>query len=61
MSFVLCFHQCFTVLEDMTIRHKLRFSCVNVFFFFQLSQFLENLSLKMSNAGDLDGILLTGT
>ena len=32
-----------------------------MFFFFQLSQFLENLSIRMSNAGDLDGILLTGT
>lgn len=26
----------------------------------KLSQFLENLSIRMSNAGDLDGILLTG-
>jgi len=25
-----------------------------------LLQFLENLSTKLSNAGDLDGILLTG-
>ena len=31
-----------------------------VFLVFQLLQFLENLSTKLSNAGDLDGILLTG-
>ena len=31
-----------------------------ILFLFQLSQFLESLSSKLSNAGDLDGILLTG-
>ena len=30
------------------------------YWIFQLSQFLETLSTKLSNAGDLDGILLTG-
>ena len=30
------------------------------FLIFQLTQFLETLSTKLSNAGDLDGILLTG-
>ena len=30
------------------------------YWIFQLTQFLENLSTKLSNAGDLDGILLTG-
>ena len=29
-------------------------------FLFKLSQFLENVMSKLSNAGDLDGILLTG-
>ena len=30
------------------------------YWIFQLNQFLETLSTKLSNAGDLDGILLTG-
>ena len=35
-------------------------SSIPLVFAFQLSVFLENLSTKLSNAGDLDGILLTG-
>ena len=53
MSLVICFQH-----DDQT---QVKFFPVLMFFFFQLSQFLENLSIRMSNAGDLDGILLTGT
>ncbi|PFX28431.1 WD repeat-containing protein mio [Stylophora pistillata] len=45
--------------EGMEIEDRVAFACKflpdN-----KLSQFLENLSTKLSNAGDLDGILLTG-
>lgn len=36
------------------------FGGIIFFILFQLSQFLESLTSKLTNEGDLDGILLTG-
>lgn len=45
--------------EGMEIEDRVAFAC-KYLPDIKLSQFLENLSSKLSNAGDLDGILLTG-
>nr|XP_058964529.1 GATOR complex protein MIOS-like [Pocillopora verrucosa] len=45
--------------EGIEIEDRVAFAC-KYLPDHKLSQFLENLSTKLSNAGDLDGILLTG-